>query len=408
MRIIPMLLLTLAVGCSATRDTNPIAYDAAPAASPTRMARGSRAELADSLSRVEQSIVTASDLSDIAEYAPNLEVTPAHALTPGEDATNFVRREVIYTGDLRVVVVSITEANRSVQSLAERAGGYLQESDSHSITVRVPAPKFESTLDQIAKLGEEVDRSIAASDVTEEVLDLNIRLDNARKTRDRLIAHLAESKKITDTLKIEAELSRVSETIEQIEGKLRSMRSQIAMSTIRIDWTAQSPSFEAAVTPLGLPFEWIRALGDGLVAGQVEQLTRERRLFDFGPKFEPPSDFIRYYSSGDRVEALSADGLRIKVRRHANHDRGALAFWKDLARESLVRSRALAVADERDLGEDRALISGSREIGGQTLGYMLVLKRTPKDVYSFEAWGPKATLDTHAEALEASAKSLRR
>jgi hypothetical protein len=70
---------------------------------------------------------------------------------------------------------------------------------------------------------------------------------------------------------------------------------------------------------------------------------------------------IRYYPSPTRVEALSADGLRIKVQRHLNHDRGALVFWKDLARESLVRSRTLPVADERDLGDDRALVMGTRE-----------------------------------------------
>ena len=92
-----------------------------------------------------------------------------------------------------------------------------------------------------------------------------------------------------------------TETIEQIEGKLRFMRSQIAMSTIHVGWTAQSPVLESAATPLGLPFAWIQELGDGLVAGQVEQQTREPRYFDFGPKFEPPANFIRYYSSNSRA-----------------------------------------------------------------------------------------------------------
>jgi hypothetical protein len=304
------------------------------------------------------------------------------------------------------VVLSAAEATRSVQKLAEQAGGHLQESDSSSITVRVPAPRFEATIDLIAALGAIVERSISASDVTEEILDLGIRLDNARKTRERLVDHLARSQKVTDTLKIEAELSRVSETIEEIEGKLRYMRSQIAMSTISVVWIAQTSS--ALPPSLVLPFPWVASLGDGLVGGQVESMTRQPRLFDFAPRFEPPSGFIRYFSSRTLVEALSADGLHIKIRRHENHDRGALSFWKELARKELVEARGLVVTDERSLGDDRTLIVGTREIGGQSLGYMLVLQRSAKHIVSFEAWGPKASFDAHAAALERSATTLGR
>ena len=95
------------------------------------------------------------------------------------------------------------------------------------------------------------------------------------------------------------------------------------MSTITVAWAARTPAQAGSTTPLGLPFQWIEELGDGLVAGQLEQMTRKPRLFDFGPTFEPPADFIRYYSSRFRVEALSTDALRIKVRRQPNHDEDA-------------------------------------------------------------------------------------
>ena len=113
------------------------------------------------------------------------------------------------------------------------------------------------------------------------------------------------------------------------------------MSTITVAWAARTPAQAGSTTPLGLPFQWIEELGDGLVAG-------------------------------------------------------------------LVRSRTLAVTSERDLGDDRALIVGTREVGGQTLGYMLMLKRMDKRVYTFEAWGPQTIFDEHAENLKKSAKSLRR
>ncbi|MEZ4333321.1 MAG: DUF4349 domain-containing protein [Myxococcota bacterium] len=326
----------------------------------------------------------------------------ASALEP----TPSLPREVIYTASLRLVVVSIEDATRAVQRLAEEAGGHLQHATSQSITIRVPAAKFDASLERIAALGEVTDRSIDATDVTEQMLDLNIRLDNAKKTRERLLEHLARSQKIADTLKIEQELARVSETIEQLEGRLRLMRSQVAMSTITVVFTARTPAQPATALPLGLPFPWIEALGDGLVAGAVEPVTREPGFFDFPPKLEPPTDFLRYYTSHDRVEALSADGLRIKLRRHENPDRGTLAFWQALAREQLVRGRGVAIAEERALGDERALLRGTRELGGRRLGYLLVLKRTKGAVYTFEAWGPENAFDARIEALVESAKSI--
>lgn len=406
MRALTICLLALAFGCETMPDSNPAPVTNASAPAPLK-----RMRTPASFDEAQEMIVTGatgvSDVSSVAYYAPNLQLASAAMAIAGESSAQAPVREVIYTADLGVIVVSIEQSTQAVQSLAEKIGGYLEESSSSSITIRVPASKFEDTIEKIAKLGEVIDRSIVASDVTEEMIDLNIRLDNANRTRARLLEHLAHSKKIGDTLKIEAELSRVSETIEQIEGTLRYQRSQISMSTITVDWTARTTSQPGTPT-LGLPFQWVEELGDGLVTGQVAQMTRDPHLFDFGPSFEPPADFIRYYSSRYLVEALSADGLRIKVRRHENHDRGELAFWKDLARENLVRSRALAVTSERDLGDDRALITGTREVGGQTLGYMLLLKRMNKRVYTFEAWGPKTTFDENATALEASAKSLRR
>ncbi len=328
--------------------------------------------------------------------------------SPTQAAPAQPNRQVIYSAGLRVVVVSAVDATRSIQSFAEQVGGYLQESDSRSITIRVPVDKFEKTLERIASLGEVVDRSVKASDVTEEMLDLNIRLDNARKTRDRLLEHLAKSDKVEDTIKIEAELSRVSGEIERMEGKLRYMQSQISMSTIRVDLNVLATRTPGSAANLGLPFEWIERLGDGLVAGNVKNMPRKPSFFSVGPKFDPPKDFIRYFSKDAQVEAMSADGLRLKLQKQLNYDKGALAFWSKLARKSLVESRALAVGSERDLGEDRALITGTREVAGVQFGYMLVLTRTKEHVYTFEAWGPKPVFDAQFEALVASAKSLRR
>lgn len=319
----------------------------------------------------------------------------------------IVKRQVIYSASLRLVVVSRTEASAAIRKIADTLGGHLQESDSTSITIRVPANQFDSAVEQIARQGEVIDKAVKASDVTEQMIDLNIRLDNAKKTRERLLALMDKMEKIEETLKIEAELLRLTTEIETIEGKLRYLQSQIAMSTIRVELNSTQPR-QVAGDPLGLPFAWVSRLGDGLVAGSVESTPRKAGWFSGGPKFDPPSDFVRYYSDENLVEAVNADGMRIKVQKHENFDKGNLEFWKKLVRRSLIEIRAVAVGREDSVDNNAWLVTGTREVAGSQYGYLLLLSRSDRNLFTFEAWGPKAQFEAARAALEKSAKSLQR
>lgn len=346
--------------------------------------------------------VSASPASDDKRLAVDAGLAP----TAPDAATSQAERQVIYSASLSLVVVSIAEAQASVLAFAREVGGHLQQSDARSVMVRVPAAKFEEVVARIGRLGELVDKNISASDVTEELYDLDIRIENARKARERLIEHLAQSQKIEDTLKIEVELTRLTGEIERMEGRKRFLASQVALSTIHVQFNSTAPQGPAG-DGLVVPFEWLARLGDGLIAGTVEGRPRKPRFLANGPSFDVPSQFLRYYQSADLVEAMDGEDLRIKVQRQDNYDKGALEFWQKLARRSLVESRALAVSEERLLAPDKVLVRGTREVAGEPYGYVLVLLRTSKRIYTFEAWGPKARFDAAYPALEASAQSLR-
>jgi len=81
--------------------------------------------------------------------------------------------------------------------------------------------------------------------------------------RKRLEALLSKSEKMEDTIKLEQELERVTQTIELIKGKLQYMQDQIAFSTIRVDLNSPRPQ-AASGTIAALPFS-LAALG--LAAG---------------------------------------------------------------------------------------------------------------------------------------------
>lgn len=167
---------------------------------------------------------------------------------------------IIYKATLQMSVVDIEAALTSAQKLCTEAGGYMDALTSHSITLRVPARNFDRVLDDVRKLGQMLSREIRAQDVTEEYVDLRLRLKNAEATRDRLLAILEKAKTVKETLEVERELSRVREEIERIKGRLAFLERETAFSTIHITFSLPAPTQVIRNRP-PTPFAWLDALG---------------------------------------------------------------------------------------------------------------------------------------------------
>jgi hypothetical protein len=312
-------------------------------------------------------------------------------------------RQVIYSAAYRIVVADIAGSLTSIRKNAEQLGGYLQEVSGNAITVRVPASKFNDAIAFVERVGEVVDRQLKAQDITEEMHDLQTRIDNQERLRQRFQALLAKAEKVEDALKIEQELARVTEELDKAKGKLRYLQAQVAMSSIRVELNSPMPQTHG--TPgTNLPFDWVNQLGDGIVEGQVQQTVRKAGIFGRGPRFKPPADFVRYYEANNVVEAMNADGLRLRVIRRENVDKAGIDFWSTLVRKSLVENRALSVVNEER--GDFYILQGTRDVGGKQLGYVLGLKRSNGHVVAFEAWGAKESIDRAFDALRRSSLSV--
>lgn len=324
------------------------------------------------------------------------------------DVTPAIRRVVIYAGSISVVVRDTATAVAGVKSMAERAGGYMQEQDGSSIAVRVPAARFDEVMTAIGKLGEVSAKQVRASDLTEEMFDIEIRLDNARKTRERLLKLLEQSGKAEDTLKIEAEVSRLTETIEQIEGRKRFVEQQAAMSTIRASFNSPVARAERRGQT---PFPWVEGLGDSVVTGRTETGSRDSGWFNRGIRLDLPKTYVRYYVEDDRTEAMSAEGGLARVQRHGNFDGASVKFWADLARKNLVERRAIALDATREVkleaGAPAVIFRGTRDVAGERQGYLLMIAANDDHVVTFEAWGPEKQFGTDADAMERAALSVR-
>ena len=164
---------------------------------------------------------------------------------------------VIYTARFTMAVYQVDQGLGAVEKIAKDNGGYLDQKKDREITVRIPRGRFEVTLSAVDKIGDVLHREIRAQDVTEEHVDLEIRIKNARAMQKRL-ADLLTRASVKDALEIEKELHRVTEELELLEGKMKVLKNKVAFSTITVAFEARGSQIQTARTRL--PFPWLGAL----------------------------------------------------------------------------------------------------------------------------------------------------
>jgi hypothetical protein len=153
-------------------------------------------------------------------------------------------RHVIYRATISLDVHSFADSEKKIAALVKDAGGYIASYREHRLpgaqrggqwSVRVPVSQFDGFLEAVAELGVPEHRDLQSQDVTEEYVDLGSRLKNKHALEARLLQLVADrTDEIKDVLALEAELSRVREEIEKIQGRLRFLTDRIALTTIDI------------------------------------------------------------------------------------------------------------------------------------------------------------------------------
>jgi hypothetical protein len=165
---------------------------------------------------------------------------------------------IVYTARVTMAVYQVETGLQAVEKIARDMGGYLALKRDREITIRVPRGRFEPALAAIDKIGDVIHRDIQAQDVTDEYVDLEIRIKNARAMQTRL-KQLLERAPVKEALEIEKELARVTQELELLEGKIKLLRDKIAYSTITVMFEPRGSTIQA--TRIRLPFPWLQQLG---------------------------------------------------------------------------------------------------------------------------------------------------
>ncbi|MFC4148400.1 DUF4349 domain-containing protein [Micromonospora mangrovi] len=208
------------------------------------------------------------------------------------------QRAIIYTGTMRVQVEDVEAAARAAIVTVTVAGGFVggdqrrsDESSSRAeLQLRVPAAKFTTVVDDLARLGRQQQREVHTEDVTEETVDLDARIISQRARVESARKLLARAGSTSELVSLENELGRREADLASLEAKKRRLADLTALSTITVTfvgkdapaedtpdetgflvglrggWKAFVASLTVALTVLGALLPWLVLLGLPLTA----------------------------------------------------------------------------------------------------------------------------------------------
>ncbi len=182
---------------------------------------------------------------------------------------------IIYTANLGLVVSDTRATVQAITDLANAQGGYVASSNIYqagdvprgSISIRIPAETYLDTLEKLRAMAVRVENENSGTqDVSEEYTDLQARKTNLEYTEQALQQLLDERQRVgstSDILEVYRELTDVRGQIEQIEGRMRFLANQAALSTITIELIPDALSQPVSVggwQPQGVAKEALQAL----------------------------------------------------------------------------------------------------------------------------------------------------
>ena len=193
-----------------------------------------------------------------------------------QNAPTVIERKIIRNADLSLEVNAPEEAQQKIAAIAEGKNGFVVEStqsssdvkttarDTVTMTVRIPAEKFNETLDEIRKTSNRVIiETVKGQDVTEEFIDIEARSKTKKALEEQFLEIMKRSNSVADALNVQRELANVRGEIEQIEGRKRFLENQASLSTIKIK--LQSPTAFSANSN-GFFYQLKEAFGEGFDA----------------------------------------------------------------------------------------------------------------------------------------------
>lgn len=184
------------------------------------------------------------DMSRTAE--PPAPPPPPEESDQAQKIRNSIKKgsKIIKDGNLKVEVDSLKATKTTIDSTLRKFDAYYENENytsgtyrsTYHLNIRVPSNNFELLLKaiEIGK-GKILEKNISARDVTDQYVDVAIRLDNNKTYLGRYRALLNKANSIKDILEIQEKIRRIEEEIDSRTGRLKYMDDQVRFSTLRLE-----------------------------------------------------------------------------------------------------------------------------------------------------------------------------
>ncbi len=148
-----------------------------------------------------------------------------------------------------VRVDDVDGAAAQAVTLVTTAGGFVGAdrrssgavTDEAMLELRVPAARFTALIDQLAALGDQLNRDVKTEDVTEETVDLEARIETQRVRVDSGRKLLAGVTDRTEWLAWRREVAQRESDLASLEAKQRRLADLVALSTITVTFFRAAP-----------------------------------------------------------------------------------------------------------------------------------------------------------------------
>lgn len=164
---------------------------------------------------------------------------PRNSIAPSENP----ERLIIQDTSLSLQVKDVSQTINNILETTKSLGGFLINSSltrpegaaSGNISIRVPEEKRQEALESFKKLAVKVvSESVYGTDVTDQYVDLESRLEVLNKTKTKYEEILQQAQKVTDIMSVQEQLTYIQSQIDNLKGQQKYYEQSAKLSKIVI------------------------------------------------------------------------------------------------------------------------------------------------------------------------------
>lgn len=162
------------------------------------------------------------------DYAPSAEVKD---------------RLVVSESFLSLLVKDVVDTRNKIVAYAQQSGGYMvnantnnpQDAPTSTVIVRVPSKKLDDALTTYRALGiKVVNENLVGTDVTDQYVDIDARIDQLEKTKAKLEEILDRATQISDITNLTTQILNYQNQIDSYKGQQDALKKNADLAKLTI------------------------------------------------------------------------------------------------------------------------------------------------------------------------------